>query len=264
MFRLSFWLSENPVLQRELARRVPPPTFRRNAGAALGILSLWLLYVGVGWLLSGLAVTPWQGRLFLLAASLAYLLLITLMIPGPAAALITGERERGTLQSLLLTRITPAQVVCGKLLIALRPAGVLFALALPLLLMGAHAGRLPVGHAVLLLWLLALAPVPAATGSLWLSGRCRSSRNATILAYLLTFGAYWGTLAVFPPLLVRRENLWWYLSPAWQAAVLCLTAPNASPLARPILPEWAWFTLGAVTSTSLFLWLLYRRFEGVE
>src|SRR4029077_6659809 len=109
-----------------------------------------------------------------------------------------------------------------KYLIALRPGIGAFGLILPVLIMGEHAARLSLDRALLLLLVLAATPLPVAAGSLWLSARCRRTAMAASAAYFATAVALWGTLAAFPPLYAGREALWWYASPAWQAAVLCL------------------------------------------
>jgi len=258
------WLWENPILRRERARKPPPAGPLQAAGAWAGLLLLLAAYFGTAGWLSGPERDPWAARSSLLVASIGYLLLVSLVLPGSVGGLISGERERGTLQPLLLTGLRPSQMVAGKFLIALRPAAFLLAAFLPLLMMGAHAARLPAGYAALLLLILATAPVPVAAGALWLSGRFRRTRNSTILAYLLTALFYWATLGWAPGLLVGRESLWWYFSPAWQAALLLLAQPTPSPLARPLMPEWAWFLLFCLSAAGLSLWLLCRRLARLE
>jgi hypothetical protein len=125
--------------------------------------------------------------------------------------------------------------------------------------MGANAAQLAATRLMLILAVLLAACLMMAASALWLSARCRQTRIAVALAYLLTGCGFWGTLAWVPAHFVRGENLWWYVSPAWQLAILCLAEPRRSPLARPLLPEWGWFLLGAVAFTVSMLTLLTRR-----
>jgi ABC-type Na+ efflux pump permease subunit len=226
-------------------------------------------WLGLAFMLGGCAAaafwlsreerSPWQARAFMLGVCLLYLLWVSAATPGLAAGRIAGEREQGTWQALLLTALPPSQIVTAKLLASLRLAANSFGLWLPLVLMGAHAARFTLGRLALILTVLAAAPITTASVSLWLSGRFRRSRTATTLAYLFTGSCFWMALISSPAHYVRGENLWWYASPAWQVAVLCLAEPGSSPLVRPLLPEWSWFLLGCGTLTVLALRLLTRR-----
>ncbi|MCC2670783.1 MAG: hypothetical protein K0Q72_3254 [Armatimonadetes bacterium] len=261
------WISDNPALQREwslLQRASEGGAGSRGAGTwtVLGLLAA--AYIGAGWWLSGETVTPWQGRAFLLVSALLYLLVVGLVLPARAVALLVRERREERWQELLLTTLEPGQIAMAKLLAAAFPAVSMLAAALPLLVMGAHAGRLPPDRFLLLLLVLVCTGPPVAAFGLWLAVRLRNPRPAMAIAYLLVNGCLWGTLAWYPPFYLRGENLWWYLSPGWQAALLCLASSNASPLALPLVPEWVWSILASVAMTALFLVLLTRRIARVE
>jgi ABC-type Na+ efflux pump permease subunit len=184
---------------------------------------------------------------------------MTMALPGPTAGRLSGERERRTWAALLLTALRPSQVVSANLLASLRGPVVVLAQLLPLLMMGAHAARLPPPRFALIVVVLLASSIGTAAVSLWLSGRCRHTRSAATLAYLLTGSWIWGALAVWPGQFVRGENLWWYFSPAWQVAVLSLVEPLPGPLAWPLLPEWVWFLLGCTIVSGLLFVLLTRR-----
>ena len=236
----------------------------RSGGGWLGLAVLLALYGCSAWWLSRPDLAPWPARTFLLCASLLYLLLITLILPGRAVAFMARERGQERWQELLLTSLEPSQIVVAKLLPAFYPAPWLLGLALPVLLMAAHAGRLAPVHFLLMLMLLATTGLTVATFGLWAAVRFRNPRSAMALAYLVTGACCWGALAWYPPFYVRGENLWWYLSPAWHSALLCLAEPTASPLARPLLPEWSWCLLGNLGLTAFFFRLLTRRLGVVE
>jgi ABC-type Na+ efflux pump permease subunit len=257
--RAADWLWANPLLRREWAQRRRPESRPAAAAAWLGLLLLLVSYAGsAGWLTQEQR-SPWEARAFLLGACLLYLLWVSISTPGLAAVRIAGERERRTWQALLLTALRPSQVVSAKLLSSLVVPVSSLALWLPLLVMGAHAARLPFGRLVLILGVLLASAVTVAAGTLWLSGRFRRSLTAATLAYLLTGSCFWVALTSSPAHLIRGENLWWYLSPAWHAAILCLAEPLPSPLARPVLPEWVWFLFGCTAVTGMSIGLLTQR-----
>ena len=256
--RAAEWLWDNPLLQRERTRR--PAAGRVRAVAPwVGVALVLALYgVSSGWL-SRPGRTPGEARSFLAGLCLIYLLVVTAAAPGPAAAAIAGERERRTWESIFLSHLRPSQIVAGKYLVSLAASVAVLVTMLPPLLMGIHAARLPWSHALPLLLVLGTAPVAVVALALWLSGLFRRTRGALAASYVLTGALFWLSTAWSAQLLVRGENLWWYLSPAWQAAVLCLGEPSRSPLARPLLPEWAWFVLFYLALTAGCLAMLTRR-----
>jgi hypothetical protein len=263
---LDKWIGDNPALRREWQLLRRPPEARgdlRAAGGWVGLAVLLVVYGGSAWWLSQPGLEPWPARAFLLCVSLVYLLLITLILPGRAVAFMARERGQERWQELLLTSLEPAQIVAAKLLPAVYPAPWLLALLFPVLLMAAHAGRLAPERFLCLLLILAAAGLTIATFGLWVAVRFRNPRSAMALAYLLTGACCWGALAWYAPFYLRGENLWWYLSPVWHAALLCLAESTASPLALPLLPEWCWCLLGNLGLSISFFWLLTRHLARV-
>jgi ABC-type Na+ efflux pump permease subunit len=261
--RAADWLWANPVLRREWARG-RPQTRRRSVGSWLGLALALTAYAAGAYWLSREERSPWEARAFLLALCLLYLLLVNIVVPGPAAARISGERERRTWQPLLLTALRPSQVVSAKLLASLWSSMAALGQLLPLLIMSAHAARLPAARLFLISGVLLASSTLAAAGSLWLSGRCRQTRTAIGLAYLMTALFFWIAFAGSPPHLGRWSSLWWYASPGWQTAVLCLAEPRRIPLGHPLLPEWAWFLLACAALSAEAMVLLLRRIARSE
>lgn len=260
MFRK--WIGDNPALRREWQLLRHPAEARRGLpalGSWLGLVVLLAAYGGSAWWLSQPSLAPWPARAFLLGTALLYLLLVSLILPGRAVSLMARERAQERWQELLLTSLQPSQIAAAKLLPSAYPAAWLLALLFPVLLMASHAGRLLPERFVLLLLVLTTTGIAIASFGLWVAVRLRNPRAAMALAYLVTGGCIWGALAWYAPWYVRGENLWWYASPAWHAALLCLAESTASPLALPLLPEWAWCLLGNVGLTVLFFRLVTRR-----
>lgn len=253
------WLAEhlwdNLALRREWRPRAAAPKAAVWGAAALASVGY---LAGAGWL-SAPERSPWEARAALLVLSWLYLLGVNLGVPGAAAAGIAGERERGAWTELLLTELRPSQLVAAKYLAALWPAARVGGLLLPPWLLAAHAARLPAGRPLLLALVLVLPALAAAAAGLALSSRIPRTASATAWAYSGTTVLFWGTLPGVPALFTRGENLWWYLSPPWHAALLCLREPVGSPLARPLLPEWAWLALGCLIVTAAGLRSVLRR-----
>jgi hypothetical protein len=135
--RIADWLWDNPIVRRERTKR-PAAAPLPQLGVAAGTVALVVGYFGAAFGLSQETTTEWQARVLLLVLCLLYLLLVSFTVPGRAAGAISGERERETLQALLLTSLRPSQIACGKLLIALLPAACALLGLAPLLLMTMH------------------------------------------------------------------------------------------------------------------------------
>lgn len=188
-------------------------------------------------------------------ACIAVALFICLIISADA---FSGERDRGTLEGLLLTPTSRRQIVVGKLLAAVSPWPVALAMAIP------YWVHLSEGGTVLaraLLWgaLLGtlLAPALAAVGtlvSLW----CGSNKTSM----LVSLGVYLLILLpteLFPPNKVklgfelRRGELFELVNP-WAATSRFITREVAG--AVPTEHSWIWLTtpIVFVALVLLFLW----------
>jgi hypothetical protein len=259
---LAEWLWANPALRREWARDRRAAPWPVEAARWLGLALLLAAYAAAAFWLSRAERSPWEARTFLLGICLLYLGWVSVAVPGPAATRIVAEKERRTWEALLLTALRPSQVVTAKLVASLRSPALALAQFLPLLAMGTHAARLSPGRLVFILFLLLATNLTLAVTALWLSGRCRRSRTALALAYLLTGICFWGALVCEPARYVHGENLWWYVSPVWQVAVLCLAEPGPGPLLHPLLPQWSWFLCGCAGLSTALLVSLVRRIAG--
>ncbi|OTA40184.1 MAG: hypothetical protein A6D92_21950, partial [Symbiobacterium thermophilum] len=203
-----------------------------------------------------------------------------LAVPGLSAGAIAGERERQTLDLLLVTRLTPAQVVVGKLLAATGFALLLMFASLPVfglifLFGGFSLYRLGLSALVYVVTVLLLGSV-----SLYFSALYRRTQTAVVAAYgvvttwiLLSplFGAL--TYHVFfdehPPI--------WGLVFAYTNPAFGLAAAAGQPLSEmtrlytPILTTaaareaiWWKYCLIALGLMVVLLWRTVRRVDPVR
>jgi ABC-type transport system involved in multi-copper enzyme maturation permease subunit len=179
-----------PVLRQELragSRNVWLPAFR--CGCAVWLACQLVIFLeparvphpagpNVNSLLSPI---PADALLYALVAQ--QLVLIVLLTPALAAGALTGERARGTLELLLTTALTPAQIVRDKWLGRTSVAGAPVLLGLPLL--AYLAGEADVGPLTVLgltfLWLGPLLALAAA--GVLASTLCRTTTEALLLVY---------------------------------------------------------------------------------
>jgi ABC-type transport system involved in multi-copper enzyme maturation permease subunit len=174
----------NPVLARE--SRV-----RMRGWRAPALISL---YVG----LMGLAVTaillvasynrgntfaPEMGSVIYSVLVVVQFVLLIFSAPGLTAGAISGEREKQTLDLLLLTRMTPLQVVTGKLGAAVSFSLLLMVASLPVysilfLLGGVSLSRLAMTVAVYVVTVLLLGAI-----GVYYSALFKRTQAAVVAAY---------------------------------------------------------------------------------
>jgi ABC-2 type transport system permease protein len=206
---------------------------------------------------------------------LVVLALALLVSPALAAQSVNGDRERGTLATLQVTRLTAAEIAFGKLLASWGTALVFLALTLPLALWCFVEGGLSVLRiaGVYLVTALLLGIVCAI--SLALSALLARSTTSGVLASLTVFALTVGTVIAWglltavtqqkvtvraeqcedyvggsetsPPTgvncrqlpyegtVARPDRTWWLLAPN-PFAVLADSAP-AGPVRRTTLPD---------------------------
>lgn len=159
----------------------------------------------------GLAIPLMGGLLFLFTAPawyFAYVLLFNLLVaPIFAASTVTSERERATLDLLLVTILTPGQILWGKLLAAVRVSTVLtLFVAFPTWLACALNPDLRPRWLwfVVMTLVVLLTCLTSATCGLFCSVICRKSSQALVLCYLALTALYLAPLSAY---LLSRTNL---------------------------------------------------------
>ena len=178
--------AENPVLRKEVTSRL---SLRRQSKAnriAVAVICgaiVPLLY----WFLGRMILNPMASgndareyySIFLVGIELG---LIVLLAPALTAGAITIEREKQTWNALLLSRLTPREIVWGKYWGSLTPVFVTVALFFPLNVLAAWRGQIPVGLFVGSHLLLALTIFFYGAIGLFCSWACRRTQAATMVS----------------------------------------------------------------------------------
>lgn len=274
----------NPVLARE--SRV-----RMRGWKAPGLIALYVGVLGfIAWFIlaitraTGQSFAPELGGYIFLALGLAQFALLLFSAPGLTAGAIAGEREKQTLDLLLITRLTPLQVVSGKLWAAVAFTLLLMFASLPvyslLFLMGGislvNLAQTTVVYVVTVFLLGAV--------GLYFSAVFRRTQAAVIAAYGLAIGwmiaTFVASLLIFE---VFNRRFAEDLPPAWATIFgyanpfVGLAAAMGGPLgevtrlygrilttdaAREAI--WWKYCIFAVLVTTLLVWLTSRRIRPYQ
>jgi ABC-type transport system involved in multi-copper enzyme maturation permease subunit len=175
----------NPLATKELlARMRGPRTFVVATLELLPLIGLAIgLYAIMGSSRSGLTAGAPAGKLFFGVVTTLELGLICLFAPALTADLISGERERRTLDLLLVTPLSRLQIVIGKLIAALGALLLLIVLALPVQAVAVLLGGVDIEDLLVGLAILVLTAVTYGCVGLYWSGRLRTTRGAVLMAY---------------------------------------------------------------------------------
>lgn len=187
------------------------------------------------------------------------LISIMLIAPAQTATAIVNEREQGMLEAMQLTRLTPLQIILGKLLSNFFFLLTMLLVPLPIIALCFLLGGVSPGEFCLVLLLQVATAATCAIIGLFCSARSRRSGTALSLAFLLTLiwlvGSYFliiplalfkmgtlttGTTAWFHWIYNCLEILF-HTNPVY--AIAALLSPDATragftfPLGPPI-PSW--------------------------
>ncbi len=124
----------NPVLNKEFKLRLR--SFKSYLGILIYLLVLGSIGIGFIFLTTMNArmgyFRPEESRVMFMVLSMVQLALILFMTPGLTAGVISGERERQTLNMLLTTKQSSASIIVGKLLSSLSFLLLIIVASLPL------------------------------------------------------------------------------------------------------------------------------------
>jgi ABC-type transport system involved in multi-copper enzyme maturation permease subunit len=184
---------------------------RVRTGRWRWLMVAWLVVIGGFTLLADLAFAansptgasagpggpdPWGGQLFSLIV-LFVLGLVLIVTPALTAQSINGDRERGTLATLQVTRLRPLDIALGKLLAGWLVGLVALGLTLPFAGFALYRGgvgvwRVPVVYVVTALLMGVVCAVAQA-----LSASLARGVTSTMLSYVVVFALTVGTFIAF-------------------------------------------------------------------
>ncbi len=157
--------------------------------------------------------------LYMFVASLEFLMLILIM-PAVTAGSISGERERQTLDLMLTTCMTPADIVLGKLEAALGTMFLMVVSSLPILAMVFVYGGVTASDLLLLVCCFFAAAVFMGSIGLCCSALFRRTTAATVAAYAVTAVLTAGTYGInFLVTYINQMQIGEYLASAESGGV---------------------------------------------
>ena len=246
------WHGVRTVVALELRQRVRSARWRVALGAWFVVCGLvtWLTFqasaqiVGPGYVGyadydtddgfgSSLDVTFHVPRGPLIFGLIVFFVLLAgfLVAPTLSAGAINGDRDAGTLATLQVTLLSPAEIAIGKLLAGWAAAVAFLVVALPFVIVSLAAGGVRVvSLAVTLVLLVVLLGVVCAIG-LGFSALVSRTTASALLTYLTVLALTVGTVILFAltfPLITQTDDVPTYESTAVDGASCTWTTETTS------------------------------------
>lgn len=140
---------------------------------------------------------PFQGTVIFGGLMLFVLGLALLVVPALTAQSVNGDRERGTLATLQVTRLSAAEITLGKFAAGWGTALVFLALTLPLVAFAMTRNGVPLLRVVVVTLVISLLLGTVCAVSLWWSAVLSRTTTSGVLAYVSVFFLTVGTLILF-------------------------------------------------------------------
>lgn len=260
----------NPVLQKDILallrlKRVAAIQIAFVAVLALVVLGTWPQGGVIGGTVSIAAGTKAgaSGDSLMLSLVIGQLVLLVLLVPGVAAVAITGEREAGTLEMLYASRLSPLQIITGKIGLAIAYPLLLLLSGVPFVALLAWRGEVRTDQLALAYGVLALSAFYLTILSLGISAICRQGATALVIAYLTILITCGGVLVPGAIMLEGASGdvaaaLHYLRGLSPVAAALSILKPRLNDFGgveRGMMPLWKIFlpVAGAVSVVSLAL-----------
>jgi ABC-type transport system involved in multi-copper enzyme maturation permease subunit len=208
---------------------------------------------------NGDPVRPTVGVQFFTILSVGFVILLAMITPALTSGSVSGERERKTLDLLLIAQASPLGVILGKWMGSVFYVLYLLAASLPAFALVYLFGGVPLRHLGLVLLVAAVTALTYSALGLLLSAMFKRTGVASLVAYVLVFLLVFGL--PFVSLLQQSTGSGpiypGKIMPA-QTAVATPTYTYASPLTAvaSVLPQTNYYGGGSILDEIL------RRFLG--
>lgn len=118
------------------------------------------------------------------------------IVPSLSSTAICSEREKQTLDILLSTKLTPLQIIIGKISSSSLRVIILIISMMPLYAVGSLMGGIKIGDILQLIFFFIINTIFMASIGVFISTYVKTSKVSTTLTYLLIVFIYLGVIAI--------------------------------------------------------------------
>ena len=188
----------NPVLRNESKISVRSIKFTLMIFAYIAVLSVAVMiyYSSVNEAIFSNGLYLESSKLFYVVMALGQAILLLFIVPALSSTAICSEREKQTLDILLSSKLTPFQIIIGKVSASSLRVIILIISTMPLYAIGAIIGVVKISNILSLIVFFIVNTIFVSSIGVFISTCAKTSKVSTTLSYALVLFIYIGIIVI--------------------------------------------------------------------
>ena len=188
----------NPVLRNESKISVRSIKFTLMIFAYISVLSVAVMiyYSSVNEAIFSNGLYLESSKLFYVVMALGQAILLLFIVPALSSTAICSEREKQTLDILLSSKLTPFQIIIGKVSASSLRVIILIISTMPLYAIGAIIGVVKISNILSLIVFFIVNTIFVSSIGVFVSTCIKASKVSTALSYALVLFIYIGIIVI--------------------------------------------------------------------
>ncbi len=188
----------NPVLRNESKIAVRSIKFTLMIFAYIAVLSVAVMiyYSSVNEAIFSNGLYLESSKLFYVVMALGQAILLLFIVPALSSTAICSEREKQTLDILLSSKLTPFQIIIGKVSASSLRVIILIISTMPLYAIGAIIGVVKISNILSLIVFFIVNTIFVSSIGVFVSTYIKTSKVSTALSYALVLFIYIGIIVI--------------------------------------------------------------------
>ena len=188
----------NPLLRNESKIAVRSIKFTLMIFAYIAVLSIAVMiyYSSVNEAIFSNGLYLESSKLFYVVMALGQAILLLFIVPALSSTAICSEREKQTLDILLSSKLTPFQIIIGKVSASSLRVIILIISTMPLYAIGAIIGVVKISNILSLIVFFIVNTIFVSSIGVFVSTYIKTSKVSTALSYALVLFIYIGIIVI--------------------------------------------------------------------
>ncbi|KNF08152.1 ABC-2 family transporter protein [Gottschalkia purinilytica] len=197
----------NPILKKEIKTKMRSWKFVGIMTLYLAILICFIVFLSPEIVFTDrdYGINPALARRIFIAISAAQLMLIIGITPATTCSSISGERERGTLDLLICTRLSSMSIILGKLMSSIAEILLLLVASIPILSIIFLFGSVSPGNILLIFSFYVVTAILFGSVGIFTSTFFKKTTTSTIISYIIS-----GVIVLLPYVIVVFMMIFYY------------------------------------------------------
>lgn len=188
----------NPVLRNESKIAVRSIKFTLMIFAYIAVLSIAVMiyYGSVNQQVFSNGLYLQSSKLFYVVMAIGQAVLLLFIVPALSSTSICSEREKQTLDILLSSKLTPLQIIIGKVSASSLRVIILIISTMPLYAIGSLTGVIKISNILELIVFFIVNTIFVSSIGVFISTCAKTSKVSTTLSYALVLAIYMGIIVI--------------------------------------------------------------------